>query len=345
MNTFRIDGRNINSDSTPYIIAEAGINHNGEFSKAIECVDAAIEARADCVKFQCRIAEAEMIPSDITPGNISDEKQWDITKRCELTEEEEKRIKNYCDKNGITYLSTPFSREASDRLEKIGVSAFKIGSGECNNFPLLDHIARKEKPIILSTGMNDIASIRKSIEVIKKYNCSLMLLHCTSLYPTPYNKVRLGSIQELRDEFNLQVGFSDHSLGIYASLGAVALGAVVIEKHFTVDKNWPGPDNLFSIDPIELRELIKGTNAIFESSGGHKFILPEEQPIMDFAFASVVTIKKINKGDKLSTDNIWVKRPGTGSIPAVEFDNLLGQKAARDIEKDVLLDIDDVKEY
>lgn len=192
MNAFKINGRNINSKSQPYIIAEVGINHNGEFKKAIQCVDAAIEAGADCVKFQCRIAEAEMIPSDITPGNISDEKQWDITKRCELTENEERNIKDYCEKNGITFLSTPFSREASDRLEKIGVSAFKIGSGECNNLPLLEHIARKKKPIILSTGMNNLSSIRKSVDIVKKYDCSLILLHCTSLYPTPYTKVRLG---------------------------------------------------------------------------------------------------------------------------------------------------------
>ncbi|SVD25016.1 uncharacterized protein METZ01_LOCUS377870, partial [marine metagenome] len=259
MKPFIINSRKIDRKSPPYIIAEVGINHNGEFKKAIQCVDEAVKAGADCVKFQCRIAEAEMIPSDITPGNLSDERQWDITKRCELTKDEECKIKDYCGEKCIAFLSTPFSREASDRLSSIGVPAFKIGSGECNNYPLLEHIASKGKPIILSTGMNNISSIRKSVGIIKKYGCSLMLFHCTSLYPTPYSKVRLGSIQELRDEFNLQVGFSDHSLGIYASLGAVALGAVVIEKHFTVNKNWPGPDNAFSIDPTELRELVKGT--------------------------------------------------------------------------------------
>lgn len=225
---FQIRNRVISSNDPPFIIAEVGINHEGEFQKALEMVNAAKEAGADCVKFQCHITEAEMIPTDMRPGKISDERLWDIIKRCELTQEEERKLQSYCEKKNIIYLCTPFSREATDRLNDMGVAAFKIGSGECNNLPLLDHVAKFGKPIILSTGMNDIESIRRSVETIQKYGCPLMLMHCTSMYPTPYDKVRLGAIPQLIREFGLPVGLSDHSIGIYTCLGAVALGGLCI---------------------------------------------------------------------------------------------------------------------
>ena len=333
-----IQDRKIGEKYTPLVIAEVGINHEGEFKKAIELVDAAVEAGAECIKFQCHITEEEMIPTDMTPGDISEEKLWDIIKRCELTQDEEARVKEYCDQKGILYFSTPFSREASDRLEEMGVSAYKIGSGECNNLPLIDHIARKGKPIILSTGMNDIPSIRKSVEVIKQHEVHFMLMHCVSIYPAPYDKLRLKSIVQLRDEFNVPVGMSDHSFGIYTCLGAVALGAVVLEKHFTISRSWPGPDNPFSIEPHELKELIVGSKAVWEALKGDKEIQEDEQPVIDFAYASVVTIKDIKKGDTLSLDNIWAKRPGTGEIPAEKFNSILGKKAKIDIKKDQQLE-------
>ena len=333
MKEFAIQGRKISKDYPPFIIAEVGINHEGEFNEAIELVDDAVEAGADCVKFQCHITEAEMIPTDIKPGNISDERLWDIIKRSELTEDEEKKIKKYCEEKGIIYLSTPFSREAADRLEKMRVSAFKIGSGECNNLPLIDHIAKKGKPIILSTGMNSIPSIRKSIEVIKKYNVPFILMHCVSIYPAPYDKLRLKSIMQLQEEFHVSVGLSDHSLGIYTCLGAVALGAVVLEKHFTISRSWPGPDNPFSIETKELKELVVGSKAIWQALRGKKEIQKEEKPIIDFAYASVVTIKDIKKGDVLSLDNIWVKRPGTGEILAENLYSIIGKIAKNDIKK------------
>ncbi len=334
MKEFAIQGRKISKDSPPFVIAEMGINHDGEFNKAIELVDAAVEARADCVKFQCHITEAEMIPTDIKPGNISDERLWDIIKRSELTEDEEIKIKKYCEEKGIIYLSTPFSREAADRLEKMRVSAFKIGSGECNNLPLIDHIAKKGKPIILSTGMNDIPSIKKSIEIIKKYNVPFMLMHCVSIYPAPYDRLRLKSIVQLQEEFHISVGLSDHSLGIYTCLGAVALGAVALEKHFTISRSWAGPDNPFSIETKELKELVVGSKAIWQALRGEKEIQKEEKPIIDFAYASVVTIKNIKKGDVLSLDNIWVKRPGTGEILAEKLYSIIGKTAKNDIKKD-----------
>jgi len=335
MPEFRLGGRLIDDDHPPLVIAEVGINHEGEFEKAIQLVDAAVAAGAECVKFQSHITEAEMIPTDMKPGEISDERLWDIIKRCELTEEEERAVKRYCDEKGIIYLCTPFSREAADRLQAMGVVGFKIGSGECNNIPLLKHVARKGKPIILSTGMNDLESVRASVEAIQAFDCPLVLMHCTSEYPTPYEHVRLGAIPQLKAEFGLPVGLSDHSLGIYTCLGAVALGASVLEKHFTVSRDWPGPDVPISIEPDELAELIKGSRAIFAARGGSKTILPTEQPVIDFAYASVVTIREVKAGEVLSLDNVWVKRPGTGPIPAKNLESVLGKVARRDLPADV----------
>ncbi len=321
----------IGEESPPFIIAEAGINHEGDVGKALEMVDAAAAVGADCIKFQCHITEAEMVETDMSPGNISAEPLWDIIKRCELTEKEEREVQARCVERGILFLSTPFSREASDRLETMGVHAYKIGSGECNNLPLIEHIAKKGKPIILSTGMNDLQSVRQSVAIIREFNVPLILTHCTSIYPTPYNRVRLGAITELRQAFDVPVGLSDHSIGIYTCFGAVALGASVLEKHFTISREWPGPDISLSITPDELEELVKGARSIFEARGGSKSVLDEEQPVIDFAYASVCTIRDVKKSDVISLDNVWVKRPGTGEIHASKLKMVLGRKAAKDI--------------
>ena len=338
---FQISARKIGDKYSPFIMAEVGINHEGDFDKAIQMVDAAAAAGVDCVKFQCHITEAEMIPSDIIPRGISDERQWDIIKRCELSEEQERRVLAHCEKKGLLYLCTPFSREAADRLEGMGIPAYKIGSGECNNIPLLEHIARFGKPMILSTGMNDMASIRKSVEVILSYDVPLMLMHCTSMYPTPYEYVRLGAINELREAFRLPVGLSDHSLGIYTCLGAAALGACALEKHFTLSRQWPGPDVPLSIEPDELSALVSGAKAIHAACGGSKGILPQEQPVIDFAYASVVSIRRIEKGGEFKPDNLWVKRPG-GGIPADKLYEILGKRAGRRVEANVKLSIEDI---
>ncbi|UCC95519.1 MAG: N-acetylneuraminate synthase family protein [Candidatus Omnitrophota bacterium] len=342
MNAVKIGNREISKDSPPLVIAEAGINHEGDFKKAMALVDAAKRAGAECIKFQCHITEKEMIPTDMKPGKISDEKLWDIIKRCELTEEEEIKTKQYCEEKGIIYLSTPFSREAADRLEKMGVTAFKIGSGECNNIPLIDHIAKKGKPIILSTGMNDISSIGKSVEVLKRHKVPFMLMHCVSMYPVPYERLRLKAIVQLQEKFGVPVGLSDHSLGIYACLGAVALGAAALEKHFTISRSWPGPDTSLSIEPQELKELVVGAKAIWQALEGKKEIQPEEKPVIDFAYASVVTIKPVKKGQILSLDNLWVKRPGTGDFIGEELYTLLGKTVTRNLSVDVQLKKEDV---
>lgn len=343
MREFMIGARAIGPNHPPFVIAEVGVNHEGEVDKAIALVDAAVEAGAEVVKFQCHITHKEMVPTDMTPGAISSERLWDIIRRCELTEDEERRVLNYCRDRKIMYLSTPFSREAADRLDQMGVPAFKVGSGECNNLPLLAHIAAKGKPVILSTGMNDLDSIRRSVATIQSFGVPLALLHCTSMYPTPYDKVRLGAVTQLGGEFpGLPIGLSDHSMGIWTCIGAVALGASILEKHFTISRSWPGPDTGISIEPNELRDLIVASRAVWEARGGSKTILPEEQPVIDFAYATVVTIAPVRKGERFDASNIWVKRPGTGRIRAARMHDVLGKSAARDLQAEMHVNPEDV---
>ena len=343
-NKISISGRSIGPDFKPFVIAEIGINHEGDFNKALRMVEDAHEAGAECVKFQCHVIEDEMtLAAQKTIPMNSSNSIYDIMSRCVLTREQEYKIKEHVERLGMIYLSTPFSRAAADRLEEMGVEAYKIGSGECNNYPLVEHIAKFGKPIILSTGMNDVDSIIPSVEILRKHNTPYALLHCTSLYPTPYDKVRLGALKALQRAFSDAVlGLSDHSLGNYTCFASVALGASILEKHFTSDKSWPGPDIFISIDPLELEDLIRGSEAIHESMGGSKSILREEQPTIDFAYSSVVTIKDIKKGEIFSKENLWVKRPGTGDFLAKDYELILGKIAKNDINFDSQLSLDDV---
>jgi len=329
MTAFRIGHRAIGDNEPPLVIAEIGINHEGDPAKARRMVDDAAGAGCECVKFQCHVIDDEMIPNDVVPGNAT-ESIWNIMARCALSEADERALKQYAEAKGLLYLSTPFSRAAADRLRGMGVSAYKIGSGECNNYPLVRHIASFGKPVILSTGMNDIESVRPSVEILRAAGVPFGLTHCTSMYPTPYDRVRLGAIGDLRAAFpDAVVGLSDHSLGNYTCLAAVALGARILEKHFTSDQSWPGPDVPISMDPAALADLVRGSRAIFEALGGTKTILSEEQPTIDFAYACVVTIANVPAGDAFSASNIWVKRPGTGEIKARDFERVLGRRAAR----------------
>jgi N-acetylneuraminate synthase len=263
----RVGKRVIGPGHSPLVIAEIGINHEGNFDKAIQMIDDALAAGCECVKFQSHVIEDEMIPNNVIPGNAK-ESIWDIMSRCAFDEKQEILIKRYVDQKGLIYLSTPFSRAAAERLERMEVPWYKIGSGECNNYPLIDHVASYGKPIILSTGMNDLRSIAPAVAVLRRRRVAFALLHCTSMYPTPYEKVRLGGMTALGREFNDAVlGLSDHSLGNYTCFAAVALGASIVEKHFTSDKTWPGPDVPISLDPRELADLVKGTRAIFAAAG------------------------------------------------------------------------------
>ena len=334
---FNIGNREIGANCPPLVIAEIGINHDGSFEKAKQMVNDAYENGAECVKFQCHIVDDEMIPNDVIPPNAT-ESIWNMMKRCSLSEENEVSLKKYTEDLGMIYLNTPFSRAAADRLDKMDVCAYKIGSGECNNFPLISHIASFSKPVILSTGMNDMDSISKSIDILKKAKIDYAIMHVTSMYPTPYDQVRLGVITQLKEKFpDTVIGLSDHSIGNYTCFAAIALGASILEKHFTSDKNWSGPDIPISISPPELKDLIFGSNAIFRALKNKKEILDGEKLTAKFAFTSVVTIKDIKKGDTFSMKNIWVKRPGTGEILTESFDQILKKKSNQNIKKNTQL--------
>ena len=342
-NIFKINGRKIGPDYPPFIIPEIGINHEGSFRKAKKMIKDAHTAGAECVKFQCHIIEDEMIPNEVIPANAK-ESIWEIMKRCSLSESEDRKLKKYTEDLGMIYLSTPFSRAAANRLEEMDVSAYKIGSGECNNYPLIKHIVSFGKPIILSTGMNDIKSIKKSVKILEESEISYALLHTTSMYPTPYDKVRLGAIEDLKRHFpNAVLGLSDHSVGNYTAFASISLGASIIEKHFTSNKSWSGPDIQVSIDPNELKDLLIGSSAILESLNGHKTILKDEKPTINFAYSCVVSITNIKKDEIFSEKNIWVKRPGTGKIKAENYKKIIGKKAKRDILKNTQLIWSDVK--
>ena len=341
-NQIKIGNRIIGKNFPPLVIPEVGINHEGNFLKAKTMIEDAYKCGAECVKFQCHIIEDEMIENDVIPANAN-ESIWNIMKRCSLTEEEEIKLKEYTEKLGMIYLSTPFSREAANRLERMDVCAYKIGSGECNNLPLIKHIASFGKPVILSTGMNDIPSIRKSVSILKRAKIDFALLHTTSMYPTPYDKVRLGALDDLKSNFpNVTIGLSDHSIGNYICFAAIPYGALILEKHFTSNKKWKGPDIQVSIDPKELKELIEGSKAIKQALDGKKTILNEEKPTIKFAYASVVTTENIKKDDFFTEKNIWVKRPGTGEIPALQYENILKKRAKKNIPKNKQLSYSDI---
>lgn len=340
-----IQNRKIGTNHPPLVIAEIGINHEGSLQTAFEMVDAACAAGAEVIKHQTHVIDDEMSQEakKVIPGN-ADVSIYEIMKRCALNEEDETKLKEYVESKGIIFISTPFSRAAADRLEKMGVNAYKIGSGECNNYPLIEHICQFGKPMIISTGMNDIASIKKTVAIVEKYRIPYALLHTTNLYPTPAHLVRLGAMQELQKEFpDAVIGLSDHTTSNLACLGAVALGASILERHFTDSMQRTGPDILNSMDPQNLKKLIDEAKELHTMLGGKKEPLKEEQVTIDFAFATVVSIKAIQKGELFTKENIWVKRPGTGEIQAEFFENILGTKACHDIENDVHLKISDIQ--
>lgn len=327
MSEFKIAHRLVGDAHPPLVIAEIGINHEGSLGTAIVMADAAIDAGAEVIKHQTHVVEDEMSDEArcVIPGN-ADVSIYDIMARCALSEADEYKLMQHVHSRGAIFLSTPFSREAANRLMRFNVCAFKIGSGECNNYPLVKHIARAGKPVILSTGMNTIDAIRPSIEILRAAGVSYALLHCTNVYPTPPELVRLGAMQQLKDAFpDAVVGLSDHTTDNYACLGAVALGASILERHFTDDMARPGPDIICSMDPEALRQLIKGSRTLFLERGGSKGPVAEEMPTIAFAFASVVAIKDMKAGDTITEKNIWVRRPGGGDYTAADYESLLGR--------------------
>jgi N-acetylneuraminate synthase len=338
-----IAGRKIGPDFPPLVIAEIGINHEGSLQTAKEMVDAAARAGAEVVKHQTHIVEDEMsgAAKKVIPGN-ADVSIYEIMRRCALNETDEIELKEYVESKGMIFISTPFSRAAADRLKKMNVQGYKIGSGECNNYPLLEHIASFGKPVILSTGMNTIESVGKALAIFDKYQVSVAILHTTNLYPTPTHLVRYGAMMEMHQAFPDKVfGLSDHTLNNNACLGAVALGASILERHFTDHLQRTGPDIVCSMDEPACRELIVSSREIWQMRGGKKEPAKEEQVTIDFAFATVCSIAPIQQGSALTKENIWVKRPGTGQILAEHFNSVLGKKAKRNIEHDEQLTWDD----
>ena len=293
----------------------------------------AIDAGIEVIKHQTHVVADEMTSEakSVIPGN-SDKSIYEIMEECALNEEDEISLKEHIESRGKIFISTPFSRAAADRLESMGVCGYKIGSGECNNYPLIEHIAAFKKPIILSTGMNDLNSISPAVEIFRKHKIPYALLHTTNIYPTPNHLVRLGAMTELQETFDdAVVGLSDHTTTNHACFGAVALGASILERHFTDSMSREGPDIVNSMDPSAAQDLIMGANILFQERGGSKGPVDEELPTIKFAFASVVSIDNIKQGQIFSKDNLWVKRPGTGEMLAEEYESILGKRAVNAI--------------
>lgn len=340
-----IAGRKVGQDFPPLVIAEIGINHEGSLQVAKDMVDAAHRAGVEVVKHQTHIVADEMsgAAKQVIPGN-ADVSIYDIMERCSLHEADELALKDYVESKGMIFISTPFSRAAAERLKRFDIPAYKIGSGECNNYPLLEHIAQFGKPVILSTGMNTITSVKKAVAIFDKYKVPVALLHTTNLYPTPTHLVRFGAMLELHDAFPDKVfGLSDHTLNNNACLGAVALGGSILERHFTDHMQRTGPDIVCSMDEQACKALITNSAEMALMRGGTKAPAKEEQVTIDFAFATVCTIKPIAEGELYTKDNIWVKRPGTGAILADKFDSILGKKATRSIANDEQLTWADIE--
>lgn len=345
-NYIQIGNRKIGVNYLPLVIAEIGINHEGSLETAFEMVDAAYEAGAEVIKHQTHVVDDEMSKEakKVIPGNTN-VSIYEVMSRCALSEQDETKLKQYVESKNMIFLSTPFSRAAADRLERMGVLAYKIGSGEMNNYPLLEHIALFGKPMIVSTGMNDIEAVRKAVAILEKKDVQYALLHTTNLYPTTPELVRLGAMQELQREFpNTVIGLSDHTTNNNACLAAAALGASILERHFTDRKDRTGPDMICSMTPEEMRDLIKGSAEIALMRGGKKEAAREEQVTIDFAFATVVTIKPINKGDIFTKENLWVKRPGTGEIRAENYSSIMGKTAKNSLMEGEHLKWSDIDE-
>ena len=324
----------ISDSSPPLIIPEIGINHSGNLEIAFKIVDSAKKAGAHIIKHQTHIPSDEMTneAKRTIPGN-SKRNIYEIISKCSLNEEDEYKLFCYVKKKKMEFISTPFSRAAVDRLIKFGVNAFKIGSGEFNNYPLLDYISKFKKPLLVSTGMSSIKDCNETYKFLKKRKIKFCFLHTTNLYPTPDRLVRLGAITEMKKKFpDLLVGLSDHTIDNYSSYAAVALGAKIIERHF-VDVKRKGPDIASSNSEKSLAKLIQGCKKIFLQSGGKKSYLKEEQVTRNFAYASIVADKYIKKGQKFTKSNLWARRPGNGELLAKNYFKILGKVSLRDIQK------------
>ena len=328
-----------------YIIAEAGVNHNGEIEKAKEMIHEAKKAGADAVKFQTFITEnlvSKQAPKADYQKKIttSEETQFQMLKKLELSFEDFIELSKYSIEVGIDFLSTAFDNDSIDFLSSLSMPFWKIPSGEITNKPYLTKIAKTKKPIILSTGMCTIEEISKALEVFAGYSRDdIILLHCNTEYPTPYKDVNLKAMETMREKFNVKVGYSDHTEGIEIPIAAVALGAVVIEKHFTLDKNMNGPDHKASLEPDELADMICAIRNIEKAMGtGEKVPSQSEKKNIAVARKSIIAKCNIKKGKIFTEDNITTKRPGDGISP-MEWDNIIGKTASKTFMKDEKIEL------
>ena len=322
-----------------FIIAEAGVNHNGSFETACRLVDAAKEAGADCIKFQTfkakNLVSHNAKKADYQVRETGDSSQQEMLKQLELSFDDFTRLKAYCDEVGIQFLSTPFDFESIAFLNTIEMPFWKVPSGEVTNLPYLIHLAQTEKPVVMSTGMCEMDEIEAALKVLKEHGTSkICLLHCNTEYPTPYEDVNLRAMQTMRDTFHLEVGYSDHTKGIEVPIAAVAMGATIIEKHLTLDRNMKGPDHKASLEPDELKAMVTAIRHLQKAMGtGNKTPSPSEQKNIAVARKSIVAACDISEGELLTEENITVKRPGTGISPMKWFE-VIGTKAVRSFAED-----------
>lgn len=331
------------------IIAEAGVNHNGNIELAKQLIEAAANAGVDFVKFQTFKAEslvsktakkAEYQKKNMGDG---DDSQYTMLKKLELTEAMHYELIAHCKQCGIQFLSTGFDTKSIDFLDSLDIPLFKIPSGEITNKPYLQHIASKRKPVVMSTGMADMDEIKAALAILSENgvpNEQITVLHCNTEYPTPMDDVNLRAMGYIRDKLGVKAGYSDHTNGIEVPIAAVALGATIIEKHFTLDRNLPGPDHKASLEPYELKAMVDAIRNIEKAvlGSGIKEPSPSEQKNKEIARKSIVAAKAIQKGEPFSEMNLTVKRPGKGISP-MQWDEIIGQKAKRDFHEDELIEI------
>ncbi len=331
----KIANRQIDKEAFPLVIAELGINHGGNIDLAKKMIEAAAKTGCEAIKHQTHFIDDEMTEDakKIIPPN-ADKSIWEIMEECSLTKDEEISLKKFTEDLEMIYISTPFSRNAADFLAEIEIPAFKIGSGECDNLLFVEHIASIGKPIILSTGMQNSSSIENPIKIIESFNVDYAILECTNIYPCPPDQISLGSITDLYSKFpKAEIGFSDHSVGPEMALASVAMGATIIEKHFTDKKTRQGPDISCSMDPAELKYLIEKSRDISAARERKKFVAETEKEVYKFARSSIVADVDITKGSLFTKENIWARRPGNGEIPGYDYQKIVGKKARNTIKK------------
>jgi N,N'-diacetyllegionaminate synthase len=331
---------------TTLIIAEAGVNHNGDMKLAERLIDVAAESGADCVKFQTfsadRLVTAAARKAEYQAQSTdSGESQHEMLRRLELTRAMHERLIAHCESRGIRFFSTAFDTHSADMLVELGVDSFKIPSGEITNLPYLRHVGRHGKPVILSTGMSRLGEIEAALEILTQAGTArelITVLHCNTEYPPPMRDVNLRAMCAIRDAFGVRVGYSDHTPGIEIAIAAVALGAVVIEKHFTIDKTLPGPDHKASLEPHELKAMVSSIRNI-ELALGDGIKRPSSSELKNIGVArkSIVAARRIECGEPFTVENLATKRPGTGLSPML-WDQLLGKMALRAYERDDLID-------